>query len=75
MELEKISTFEFLVLNLMRVQTDSLDTILLKGTQVEFNCPNECHTFLKSAWWEDSDECGIEIFHRASLEKIAFFHL
>ena len=22
--------------------------ILLKGTQVEFNCPIECHTFLKS---------------------------
>ena len=46
-----------------------LPTILLKGTQVEFNCPNECHTFLKSPWWEDSDECGIEIFHRAPLEK------
>ena len=47
-------------------------TILLKGTQVEINCPNECHTFLKSPWWEDSDECGIEIFHRAPLEKIFF---
>ena len=23
-------------------------TILLKGTQVEINCPNECHAFLKS---------------------------
>ena len=47
-------------------------TILLKGTQVEFKDPNECHTFLKSPWWEDSDECGIEIFHRAPLEKIFF---
>ena len=24
-------------------------TILLKGTQVEFKDPNECHTFLKSS--------------------------
>ena len=48
------------------------NTILLKGTQVEFKDPNECHTFLKSSWWEDSDECGIEIFHRAPLEKKIF---
>ena len=47
-------------------------TILLKGTQVEFKDPNECDTFLKSSWWEDSDECGIEIFHRAPLEKKIF---
>ena len=26
-----------------------LFTILLKGTQVEFKDPNECHTFLKSS--------------------------
>ena len=26
-----------------------LVTILLKGTQVEFKDPNECHTFLKSS--------------------------
>ena len=29
-------------------------TILLKGTQVEFNCPKECLTFLESPWGEDS---------------------
>ena len=41
---------------LIRLATDKVElteevkqlTILLKGTQVEFNCPNECHTFLKS---------------------------
>ena len=43
----------------------SVHTILLKGTQVEFKDPNEYDTFLKSSWWEDSDERGIEIIHRA----------
>ena len=44
-------------------------TILLKETQVEFNCPKECLTFLESPWGEDSKKCDDESFHRASLEK------
>ena len=48
------------------------DTMLLKGTQVEFNCPNECLIFLEWPWWEHSKKCGEEKFYRASLKKKFF---